>query len=85
MESIRLFQGLKPDVAARPFTRFMTGLRDVAQHPVLGPIFGKTASSLAGVPPELMRNLFTEDEAKRAAHMSFDELAEDALAAKTLN
>jgi hypothetical protein len=84
MKRIQLL-GLKPDVAARPFSKFMTGLRDVAQHPVLGPIFGKGAAYIAGVPPELMRDLFDAEEAKRAAHMSFDELADDALAAKTIN
>lgn len=76
--------GMKPDVAARPFTRFMNGLRDVSQHPVLGPVLGGACAKLAGVPPHLMRDLFTREEAVRAASASFDELAEDALAAKML-
>lgn len=84
MKRVQLL-GLKPDVAKRPFSRFMMALRNVVQHPVLGPIFGKVASYAAGVPPELMRDLFTEEEARRASRMSYDELAADALAAKTLN
>ncbi len=74
--------GAKPEVARRPFARFMEGLRDVVRHPVLGPIFGGIASRLAGVPPELMRELATARELERAARMSYDELAADALAAK---
>ncbi len=84
MKRVQLL-GLKPDVASRPFSKFMMGLRMVVQHPILGPIFGKVAAHAAGVPPELMQDLFSEEEAKRAVHMSFDELAADALAAKTLN
>ena len=84
MKRVQLL-GTKPDVAARPFTRFMNSLRLVAEHPTLGPVFGKAAAALAGVPVDLMRSLFTEEEARRAQRMSFDELADDALAAKTLN
>lgn len=86
-EAFKRFQllGTKPDVAKRPFTKFMTRIRDVALHPVLGPIFGGFASRLAGVPPELMKNMYTEAEAERAARMSFDELAEEALGAKALH
>jgi hypothetical protein len=74
--------GAKPEVAKRPFARFLAMLRETVQHPVLGPIFGGMASRLAGVPPELMRNLYDEHEFERAARMSYDELASDALAAK---
>jgi hypothetical protein len=84
MKRVQLL-GTKPDVAARPFTRFMNSLRLVAEHPKLGPVFGKAAATLAGVPVELMQSLFTEEEAARARNMTFDELADDALAAKTLN
>jgi hypothetical protein len=86
-EAFKRFQllGTKPDVAERPFTKFMQGVRDIALHPVAGPIFGGVMSRIAGVPPELMKQMYTEEEAKRAQTMSFDELAEEALEAKTLN
>lgn len=86
-EAFKRFQllGTKPNIQHRPFVKFMRGLREVAEHPVLGPVFGGMAARLAGVPPELMKDMFTEEEAARAAHMSFDELAAEALDAKTLN
>ncbi|MFO0694055.1 MAG: hypothetical protein U0230_10905 [Polyangiales bacterium] len=74
--------GQKPEVAARPFSRFMTGVRYVAAHPLLGPLFGQAAVRIAGVPQHLMGDLFTEDEAARAMRMSYDELAEEAIGAK---
>lgn len=74
--------GAKTEVAARPFFRFLSFLRDTVQHPVLGPIFGGFAASIAGVPPHLMRDLYTAKEFDRAAQMSYDDLAEEALAAK---
>jgi len=77
--------GSKPEVAARPFWRFITSLRVTVQHPVLGPTLGGVAARLAGVPSELMYDLYTEGEYRRASHMSYDELAAEALAAKEQN
>lgn len=86
-EAFKRFQllGLKPDVAKRPFTKFMANIREVATHPVLGPVFGKVAERVGGVPVELMRDMYTQQEAERATRMSFDELAEEALDAKNVN
>jgi hypothetical protein len=72
----------KPEVAARPFWRFLSTLRVTVQHPTLGPLLGGFAARLAGVPPELMYDLYTDSEYKRASGMSYDELADEALAAK---
>lgn len=72
----------KPEVARRPFAHFLLILRETVQHPVLGPIFGGVASRLGGIPPELMRDLYSQREFEQASRMSFDELAADALAAK---
>jgi hypothetical protein len=77
--------GAKPDVAVRPFWRFLTTLRTTVKHPVLGPLFGGMAARLAGIPPELMYDLYTEGEYERASRMSYDELASEALAAKQSN
>jgi hypothetical protein len=74
--------GAKPEVAARPFFRFLTMLRVTVQHPVLGPLLGGVAVRLAGVPSEFMRDLYTSYEYERASHMSYDDLAAEALAAK---
>ncbi len=53
------------------------------QHPVLGSVLGGAAARLAGVPPELMRDLYTSNEFQRASRMSYDGLAAEALAAKS--
>jgi len=83
-EAFKRFQllGTKPDVAKRPFTKFMNGVREVALHPVAGPIFGSVMERLGGVPKDLMRDMYTEQEMLEAQKMSFDQMAEEALAAK---
>lgn len=86
-EAFKRFQllGQKPNIQKRPFSKFMNSLRVVAMHPVLGPVLGGVAARLAGVPKELMKDMFTPEEAARAARMSFDDLAAEALAAKSFN
>ena len=74
--------GSKPEVAARPFWRFLTTLRETVKHPVLGPVLGGLAARIAGVPPHLMVDLYTEGEYHRASQMSYDDLAAEALEAK---
>jgi hypothetical protein len=85
-EAIKRIQllGLKPDVAARPFTRFINLLRALYQTPVIGPALGGVLSRAAGVPGDLLIDLFTPEEAARASRMSYAELADEALAAKRL-
>jgi hypothetical protein len=74
--------GSKPEVAARPFWRFLSALRETVKHPRLGPLLGGFAARLAGVPSEFMYDLYTDSEYERASTMSYDELANEALAAK---
>lgn len=83
-EAFKRFQllGEKLDVAKRPFPRFMRTVRDIANHPVTGSFLGGLMSRIVVLPPELMKDMFTVDEAKRARQMSFDEMAREALAAK---
>jgi hypothetical protein len=72
----------KPDVRARPFMRFMTGAHDVYLHPVGRFVAGRLLERLLGVDPRALDILFTEEDARRAWSMSFDDLATDALGAK---
>lgn len=72
----------KPTIAGRPFPRFLRGIRDAYNHPVLGKLFGEALSRIGGAPGEYMRDLYDEEEAKRARSMSMDELAEEAIAIK---
>jgi hypothetical protein len=52
------------------------------KHPKLGPLLGGVAARLAGVPSEFMYDLYTDSEYQRASRMTYDELADEALAAK---
>jgi len=54
----------------------------IFNHPIAGRVLGGAALRLAGVDPRVMVELYTEAEKRRAAKMSFEELAQDALAAK---
>jgi hypothetical protein len=68
-----------------PFARFVRAMKEIYNHPVAGPILGGVASRLMGVEKEFMERLATDADMARAARMSFDELAQEALAAKTVN
>ena len=74
--------GAKPGVAARPFSRFLRALRFLYNSSATHAVFGGVAERLVGVPGEYLRDLYTEEEFRRASAMSFDELAADALDAK---
>lgn len=77
--------GMRPDVAKRPLVRFFTVVQTIALHPKLGPVLGDAMGRIAGVPPELMQNLVTDEDIAFVRRASMDELAEDALHAKELN
>jgi hypothetical protein len=72
----------QPGVTETPFGRFLEVLQQIANHPVGGPLFGNVASRLAGVRPEFMRWLCSDDEMERARKMSIDQLVDEALSAK---
>lgn len=75
--------GARPGVGDLPLARFFNTLMDLYNHPLAGPRAKEALSRLAGTEPELMERLATEEELARAAKMSFDDLARDALEAKT--
>ena len=77
--------GKKPDVAKRPFARFIAGVQGAYNTRVGKLLFGNLLSRIAGVPEEVLVDLHTEEEVRRYSAMSYDELAEDALAAKHLH
>jgi len=72
----------KPTVARLPFTRFMHGVQALYLHPIAGRLLSGVLLRLLGAEPRIAGKLFTDDELARSQAMSFDELAEDALAAK---
>ena len=75
--------GTKGELREHPFTKFMTGLQDLYNdHPVVRLTFGRLIERIVGVDPSLIARLYDDKDVSRAARMSFDELAEDALSAK---
>jgi hypothetical protein len=85
-EAVKRMQllGAKPGVAARPFTKFMLAVQTAYNHPVLRVVFGRLLERIGGVNGEFLRTLYTEEEFRRAERLSFDRLAEEALAAKSV-
>ena len=75
--------GTKPTVRRSAFVKAMTGLQDAYNdQAVVRLVFGRLIERVLGVDAEMISRLYTDAERKRAERMSFDELAEEALAAK---
>jgi len=72
----------KPNVARLPFSRLMIGMQNLYNRPVAGRLFGPVLLRLLGAEDRAARFLFTPEELARSQRMTFDEMAEDALAAK---
>ncbi|MCA9772028.1 MAG: hypothetical protein KC466_06440 [Myxococcales bacterium] len=72
----------KEEVANTTFVKFMSTARGLYQHPIARRTIGPILERIVGLNDELMRDLYTEEEERRARKMSFDEMAEEALDAK---
>lgn len=72
----------KPTVARTPFSRFMIKAQELYNHPVIGKVLGRVLLRALGAEDRAARILFTQEELARTQQMSFDELAEEALAVK---
>jgi len=72
----------KPTVARSPFSKMMLSFQELYNHPVIGKVFGRVLLRLLGANERAAKILFTQAELERSQAMSFDELAEDALALK---
>jgi hypothetical protein len=81
MKRIQLI-GAKPNVARRPLARMLRAVQSINNTPVVGKVFSTLFSRMLLVEPELYRRLTSDAEEARAATMSFDKLAEEALAIK---
>jgi hypothetical protein len=75
----------KPGVARRPFVRFMLSMQDAYNNELARRALGPLITRTVGVPGSLISSLYTDDELARTATMSFDEMAEEALASKHLD
>ncbi len=83
-EAFRRIQilGSKPNVQRRPFVRVMMALQDMYRKPWAAATIGPILERATGVPGSVLVRLIDEEDERRAAKLSFDELAEEALAAK---
>jgi hypothetical protein len=72
----------KPTVARTAWSKMMIGIQDAYNHPVFGRVLGRILLRVLGAEDRAARILFTKDELARTQQMSFDELAEEALAVK---
>jgi hypothetical protein len=83
-EAIKRVQLLmrKPTVARMGFPRFIAAMQRIYNTPVVGKLFGRFLLRALGADDRSAQYLFTDEELARSQRMSFDELAEDALAAK---
>jgi hypothetical protein len=69
----------RPGADRQPFVAFIGALFSAYQHPVVRAVAGPALERLVGIEPELLRRLYTEHELRRAAAMTMDELAAEAL------
>lgn len=72
----------KPTVARTPFSKMMIKFQELYNHPVIGKLFGRLLLRALGAEDRAARILFTQEELARTQRMSFDELAEEAIAVK---
>jgi hypothetical protein len=72
----------KPGVSRRPFAAFMLALRNTYNTRLGRALLGSVLTRIAGMQPRFMENMLSADEVERAGRMTFDELAEEALAVK---
>jgi hypothetical protein len=87
LEAFRRVQMIsaKPGVKDRPFGAFMLALQDIYRNPVGKALVGGLVTRVAGMEPRFMEAIATDADMARASRMTFDELAEDALAVKQTN
>ena len=69
----------------RPFARFMRGLFELFNHPRWGRHTGWLVERVMGIPPGVIRRLYSADEERTANAMSYSDMADEALTAKTLH
>ncbi len=75
----------KPNVARRPFSKVMIALQDLYQVPSVRRVLGPAIERAVGVQGSMLERLVSADDERRARAMSYDDLAQDALAAKHLS
>ena len=76
--------GRKPELAARPFARFLRLVQLGYNAPVLGRVFGSIFTRIAGVPGDALEIHYDRREEQQARRMSYDEHVRATFAANGL-
>jgi hypothetical protein len=74
--------GAKPGLDDLPLMKFWRTMLELYEKPWMGRRGKEAIARIMGAEPRFMEQLATEEELARAAKMSFDELAQEALSAK---
>ena len=69
----------------RPFARFLKTMSDVFNHPRYGHYTGPVVTRVMGIPERVLKHLYTAEEEKNVANVTYEQMADDALNAKTVN
>jgi len=72
----------KPKVAEQPMARVLLALQRVNDTPYLGRAFAAIFTRMIIIEPELYRRLTDDAEERRVAKLSYEQMAEEALAVK---
>ena len=81
-EAFKRIQLLMRKTSNTPFSKMMIVMQSAYNAPIIGKLFGRILLRLLGAEDRAARFLYTPEELERTRRMSWDELAEDALAAK---
>ena len=69
----------------RPFAKFLRAMFDAFNHPRYGRFTAPLVTRVMGVPERVLSHLYTDEEERNLVHVSYEQMADDALAAKTAN
>jgi hypothetical protein len=69
----------------RPFAKFLRALFDLYNHPRWGRVTAPLVTRVMGVPERVIRHLYTDEEEANLVNVTYEQMADDALAAKTVN
>jgi hypothetical protein len=72
----------RDEVRSRPFIRFMKSMRDLYDHPASRLLFGRMVRRITGLDQSVMGTIYDEAERARVSKLSFEQMAEEAVALK---
>lgn len=73
---------VKQAAAGAPFARFVKSTKEIYSRPIVGRVFGGLAARVLGLDHEFMVRLASDADLARTHGMTYDDLAQEALAVK---